>query len=155
MIWYWKILNSSKYTPEPKAHRWAYSIPWSVVCPQCLNILLSETAVQIKAKFYVEPPWVGGMKFCSQHLGHLTKMATTTIYGKNPSKISETGTNFHETWYVASGTPAHHSLFKWWPWVDLDLFYGKVKFGNLGFSIGKIEKSGFFRNHWSLWPESW
>ena len=20
------------------------------------------------------------------------------------------------------------SLFKWWPWVDLDLFYGKVKF---------------------------
>ena len=22
-------------------------------------------------------------------------------------------------------------------WSDLDLFYGKVKFGNLGFSIGK------------------
>ena len=28
-------------------------------------------------------------------------------------------------------------------WVDLDLFYGKVKFGNLGFSIGKFENSGF------------
>ena len=27
-----------------------------------------------------------------------------------------------------------------------DLFYGKVKFGNLGFSIGKSENSGFFRN---------
>ena len=26
---------------------------------------------------------------------------------------------------------------------DLDLFYGKVKFGNLGFSIGKNENSGF------------
>ena len=26
---------------------------------------------------------------------------------------------------------------------DLDLFYGKVKFGNLGFSIGKSENSGF------------
>ena len=39
-------------------------------------------------------------------------------------------TDFHETWYVASGTPAHYSLFKWWPWVD-DLFNGKVKFGNL------------------------
>ena len=22
------------------------------------------------------------------------------------------GADFHETWYVASGTPAHHSLFK-------------------------------------------
>ena len=28
-------------------------------------------------------------------------------------------------------------------WVDLDLFYGKVKFENLGFSIGKGENSGF------------
>ena len=41
-------------------------------------------------------------------------------------------------------------------WVDLDLFYSKVKFGNLGFSIGKSENSGFFfRNNCSLWPESW
>ena len=53
--------------------------------------------------------------------------------------------DFHETWYVASGTPAHHILFKWWPWVDLDLFNGKVKFGNLGFSIGKSENCWFFR----------
>ena len=54
-------------------------------------------------------------------------------------------TDFHETWYVALVTPAHHSLYKWWPWVDLDLFYGKVKFGNLGFSIGKSENCWFFR----------
>ena len=31
--------------------------------PQCSNIFFSETARPIKAKFYVEPPWVGGMKF--------------------------------------------------------------------------------------------
>ena len=54
-------------------------------------------------------------------------------------------TDFHETWYVASMTPAHHSLFKWWSWVDLDLFYGKVNFGNKGFSIGKSENYWFFR----------
>ena len=29
-------------------------------------------------------------------------------------------------------------------WSDLDLFYGKFKFGNLGFSIGKSENSVFF-----------
>ena len=65
----------------------------SVVCPQCSNIFFSKTAWPIKAKFYVEPPWVGGTKLCLQHLGHMTKMAATPIYGKYPSKIffSRTG----------------------------------------------------------------
>ena len=35
----------------------------------------------------MKPPWVGGMKVFSRHLGHMTKMA---MYGKNPSKISGT-----------------------------------------------------------------
>ena len=29
------------------------------------------------------------------------------------------------------------SLFSWWPWVNLDHFYGKVKFASLCFYIGK------------------
>ena len=60
---------------------------------QCSKIFFSKTAWQIKAKFYVEPPWVGGKKFCPRHLGHMTKMAATPIYGKNPSNIffSRTG----------------------------------------------------------------
>ena len=68
--------------------------PWSGVRrrpsvrrPQYSNILFSEAAWPIKAKFYVEPPWVGGTKKFSRHMGHMTKMATTPIYGKNPSKI--------------------------------------------------------------------
>ena len=75
--------------------------PWSGVrrpssvgvCSQCSNIFFSETAWPIKAKFYVEPPWVGGTIFCSRHLGDMTKMAVTPIYGQNPSKIffSRTG----------------------------------------------------------------
>ena len=61
-------------------------------CSQCSKIF-SKTAWPIKAKFYVEPPWVGGTKVCLRHLGHMTKMAATPIYGKNPSKIffSRTG----------------------------------------------------------------
>ena len=47
-----------------------------------------------------------------------------------------------ETLYAALGTLFHHSMFKWWPWVDLDLFYDKVKFCNIGFSVGKSEESG-------------
>ena len=55
--------------------------------PQCSNIFFSETAWPIKAKFDVEPPWVGGTEVCLRHLGHMTKMAATPIYGKNHSKI--------------------------------------------------------------------
>ena len=83
----------------------------------------------------------------------MTKMAAMPIYGKNPLKnrlLQNLQADFHETRYVASGTPANHSLFKLSPSSDLDLFYGKVKFGYLGFSKGKSENSGFFRNYCSL-----
>ena len=33
-------------------------------------------------------------------------------------------------------------FFQMMTWSDLDLFYGKVKFGNLGFFYGKSENSG-------------
>ena len=58
--------------------------------PQCSDI--SETARLIKAKFYVEPTWVGGTEFCWWHVGHMTKMVAMSIYGKNPSKIFYSGT---------------------------------------------------------------
>ena len=54
--------------------------------PQCSDIF-SETARLIKAKFHVEPTWVGGTEFCSWHVGHMTKMVAMSINGKNPSKI--------------------------------------------------------------------
>ena len=56
--------------------------------PQCSNIFFYETAWPIKAKFYVKSPWEGGTKFCSRHLGHMTKMAATPIYGKILKKSS-------------------------------------------------------------------
>ena len=52
------------------------------------NILSSEIAWPIKAKFYVEPPWEGGTKVCINGPGHMTKMAATPIYGKNLKKSS-------------------------------------------------------------------
>ena len=30
-------------------------------------------------------------------------------------------------------------MFKLWLWVDLDPFYAKVKFGHIGFCMGKSE----------------
>ena len=50
-----------------------------------------------------------------------------------------------ETWYASLGAWVLPSLLKWWPWVDLDLFYGKVKFGPLCFCIGKKVKQWIFQ----------
>ena len=52
-------------------------------------------------------------------------------------------TDLHETWFVASETPSYNSLFKWCPWVDLDLFYGKEYFVTYAFSIGTNENLDF------------
>ena len=45
----------------------------------------------------------------------MTKMAAMPIYGKNHKKnllLWNWWTDFNETWYVALGTLAHHSLYK-------------------------------------------
>ena len=79
------------------------------------NIFSSETAWPIKAKFYVEPPWEGGTKVCINSPGHMTKMAAMPIYRVKTLKnllLMNRRADFHETWYVASRTPAHHSLYK-------------------------------------------
>ena len=56
--------------------------------PPFSNVFSSTTAWQIKAKFYVEPRWEGGMKVYINDPGHMTKMAATPIYGKNLKKSS-------------------------------------------------------------------
>ena len=97
------------------------------------ELLSSETAWLIEAKFHVEPPWDGRTKVCSNGPGHVTNMAAMIIYGKNCKKSS----------LEPKG---------WWPWnlvcsigcwstskfvQMIDLFYGKVKFGPLCFYKGK------------------
>ena len=111
------------------------------------NIFFSKTACPIKAKFYVEPPKVRGTKVCSRHLGHMTKTAAMPIYGKNPSKSSspEPAGRFSRNLVCNIGDSSPSKFVQMMTWSDLDLFYGKVKFGNLGFSVGKRENSAFFR----------
>ena len=61
----------------------------------------------------------------------------------------------HETWYAASGAQVLPSLFKWWPWVDLDLFHGKVKFASVAFYMGKSFNCRFLKNYWNLCNKTW
>ena len=55
--------------------------------PPFSKIFFPKTTWPNKAKFHVEPPWVGETKVCSWDLDHMTTMAATPIYSKNPSKI--------------------------------------------------------------------
>ena len=79
------------------------------------SIFFSKTAGPIKAKFHVEPPWVGGTKVRSgAGLGHMTKMAATPIYGRNFKNLllQNQRANDLGAWYAAFGTWAQQSLFK-------------------------------------------
>ena len=80
-------------SPEPSGSQGELIVyPYSGVrCRRCyrrrrrqqyLNIFSSETALPIKAKFYVEPLWEGGTKVSINGPGHMTKMAAMPIYGK-------------------------------------------------------------------------
>ena len=88
----------------------------------------------------------GGTKVCINSPGHMSKMATTPIYGKTYFKIF-----FYRTVSPMNlkrgmqhqGLKAHKFCINGCPWVDIDLFYGKVKFGNFGFFIRKSENWGF------------
>ena len=128
---------------EPKAHLRDYrigrpplSVRLSVCCPHSLNIFSSETTGQIEAKFHMESPWDKGTKVYSNGPGQMTKMAAMPVYGKTFLLWNQKCDDL-EIWYAASCAQVLPSLFKWWPWDDLDLFYGKVKFGPLCFCMGK------------------
>ena len=96
---------------------------------QCSNAFFSETVLPILVKFCIEPLCIGLRKF---------------VRGITPfikPFLQNRWTDFYETWNV---TVASVSPVKCWLWVTHDLCYDKVKFGNLGFSIGKSESSGIF-----------
>ena len=82
----------------------------------------------------MEPPWEGGTKVCINGPGHMTKMAATPIYGKNPSKI-------FSSWYLASGTHAHHMCSNGESGVILT--YLTARSNLVGFSMEKVKTVDF------------
>ena len=55
----------------------------------------------IEAKFHMESPWDGGTKVYSNGPGHMTKMETMPIYGKNLLLQNQKADDL-ETWYATS-----------------------------------------------------
>ena len=63
------------------------------------------------------------------HHAHIVKFFKNLLWNLKADDL--------ETWYAASHTRVLSSLFKWCPRVDLDLYYGKIKFGAVCFCTGK------------------
>ena len=116
-----------------------------------------ETARPIDTKFHVDPPWDGERKVCSNGSGHMTRWLPCPYVVKTWKilLLCNQKANDLESWYAASGTWVLPNVFKWWLWVDLDLFYGKVKICPLCFRMGRRLNNGFCRNYCSLWYKSW
>ena len=57
-----------------------------------LNIISSETTRPIELKFHMKTPFDRLAKIYYNCTGHMTKMATTPVYGKNPFNILFSGT---------------------------------------------------------------
>ena len=77
----------------------------------------------------------------------MTNMAAMPIYGKKRKNLllQNQLTDDLETWYVALSMQVLPRFFKLFPWVDLDIFYAKIKFGHKGFCMGKSENYLLFK----------
>ena len=91
----------------------------------------------------MEPHWEGVTKFCINGPGHMTKMAAMPIYGKNllDLLLRTSGPISTKLGMYHLGLQPIIIFTNDDPWVDLDLFYAKVKFGYTDFSIEKSENS--------------
>ena len=74
-----KLDPRGSYAPTPGQY--------TCTLPKYLNIISSETAWPITAKFYVKHQQEGLTNVCINNPGHMTKKAAMPIYGKNPSNI--------------------------------------------------------------------
>ena len=90
----------------------------------------------------MEPPWVGETKVISGVLDHMTKMAATPIYDKNPLKIFFSGIKGPMilglgTQHLGLGLNKVHSNDDLGLTLTFFFFYDKVKFASLFFYMGK------------------
>ena len=72
--------------------------------------------------------WDKEMKNCSNGPGHMTKMATMPVYGKNLKKnllLRNQKADDLEFWYASSGARVLPSMLKWCHWIDHDLLYAR------------------------------
>ena len=114
------------YWSDPFFFKWGLTLAhWTQVSDRCpLGYLFLRNCRLIEAKFYVNPPWDGGMKVFSNGPGHMTNMAAMPIYVTNLKThlLWNQKADDIESWYAASGTRV---LPNYAPWVTLTYFMAR------------------------------
>ena len=79
----------------------------------------------------------------------MTKMATMPIYGINPLKIFPGTSGPIFTKLDKTHRRLKRIIFcsQMITWIDHELFYGMVKFFNLGFYMGKCDNHGYLEKY--------
>ena len=67
-----------------KVDLWPFSLGPSYWSPNILKYSFSQTIGPIELKFHVKTSYDKLAKIYAKYFGHMTKMAATPIYGKNP-----------------------------------------------------------------------
>ena len=120
-------------SPQPLGSLWAYSIgmlchPYVCMCVCVCHHFQTSSPLKplgrLKPNFIWSLPGTGERKFVQMVLviwprwspcPHMVKTFKNLL-------LRNQKTYDLETWYVALGIQVLPSLFKWWPWVDIDLF---------------------------------
>ena len=116
---------------------------------QSQNLFFSETVGSFGTKIHMKAWGRIGMKIYTNELGHMTNMATMSIYGKNlkksssPEPIDRWPWNFVCSIMYGSTTKVVQIKSLVWPWPILR----QGQFGHIGFWMGKKWKLLFF---WKL-----
>ena len=130
--------NTFISSPEPKAPRWAISIPVtpaSAVRLSSVNIfkhlLLWNHWANLTQISYGDSLGWGNQSLFKWSWSHDQNGRHAHIWWKPFKNLlqNQKGDDLG-TWYVASRMWGLPSLFKWWSWVDLDLLNVKVKFAS-------------------------
>ena len=145
--WYWRYITRQILrifsSPEPKVGLVGLCRPYVCVLYVCQHF---QTSSPLKPLGRLKPNFIWSLLGTGERKFVQTVQVTLPRWPPPCPCIVKTLKNLLlqnqkaddlETWYAASGARVLPSLFKWWPWVDLDLFYGKVKFGPLCFCMGK------------------
>ena len=146
MVWLWLVIIAIPElfifsSSEQKAHWWAYRIgrPPSSVCLSSTLFLRNHLANQSQSNSYGASMGWGNESLFKGSRSHDKGGHHACIWLKTLKNhlLQNQRANDLETWYAALGAQVLSNLSKLCPWVDLDLFYSKVKFGPLCFCIRK------------------
>ena len=159
----WFLFFSAKHIFSRKgcsaAKREKKSFFLGLICMSTFsNIFSSETTLPIEAKFQMQPPWDGGTKVCSNGPGHMTKMATLPVYGKNLKKSSSPEPKRPMTLKIGM----QHWVLKYYQVclnddTGLTMTYITARSNLVPYAF--VWENGktmdFFKNCCSLWYQSW